>query len=153
MTKISVTYFVNVIDEGYDEECGWMASEDGRFVISGLPLEHVPVFLEKVAEIRGCSQRPASKACQDGRLRVDWNEFCDYEEFCQAKEKILKVIKNLVPDAKVRYRRLGSGILSETGDYDDDDDLLTLEGAFTDEERECLSLDERADMLGMRAKC
>ncbi len=147
--KIDVTHIVTVVDLGEDEELGNMASEDNYLVVTGLPIKHIRKFWRKVASIHGCSRGLTKKGvCKDGRLRVNWNEFCDYENFLQAKDKILKTIKCLVPDARVRYRQLGTG-LSEVGDYDHYDAML-LEGAFTDEERAYLPLDQRADILGLR---
>lgn len=150
--KINVTYVINLVDLGKDEEFGNMADEDNYFVITGLPTEHVSAFWKEVTNLRGCSRRPVKKGVrEDGRLRINWNEFCDYENFLRAKEKILETIKRLVPDVKVYYRQLdrqlGSGF-SVAGDYDPDDEML-LEGAFTEEERECLPLDQRADILGI----
>ena len=148
--KISVTYRISVIDLGYDEEdeedeedekfcC--MTYEDNYFVITGLPTEHASAFWEKIAEIHGCSQRLAKK---DHRLRVDW----DNRDHELTKGAIVEAIKSLVPDAEVRYRQLGSG-LYEPGDYTDNDRML-LGGAFTDEERTYLPVDERAAILGIR---
>lgn len=147
--KIDVTYVINVVDLGEDEEFGNMASEDNYFVVTGLvPTKRASAFWKKVLSVRGCFRRPTKKgAREDGRLRVDWNEFCDYEDFLRAKEKILEIIKRLAPKANVHYRQLGLGFCA-VGDYDPDDETL-LEGAFTDEERDCLPVDQRAGILGI----
>ena len=132
--KINVTYRINVVDLGEDEEFGYIADEDNYFIITGLPTKHFTAFWKKVENQYGCSRRSPAN-CKDHRLRVDWNNICDYEcdyeDFLNAKDAILWTIRDLVPDAKVRYRQLGSG-LSEIGDYSDD--MMTLEGGFTDEE-------------------
>lgn len=146
--KINVTYRIGVIDLGEDEEFGYMADEDNYFVVSGLPTKHSVAFWKKVAKISGCSRR--SSNIRDRRLRVDWNQFYDYDDFLKAKDAILKAIRELVPDAQVQYRQLGSG-LTEVGDYSDDD-VMTLEGGFTDEERRYLPLDERAAILGIERR-
>lgn len=145
--QINVTYRISVVDLGEDQKFGNMADEDNYFVISGLPAKHASAFWKAVARIPGCSRRSTN---QRDRLRVDWNHFFDYEDFLKAKEAILRTIRNLVPDAQVRYRQLGSG-LSEVGDYSDDD-MMTLEGGFTDEERRYLPLDERAAILGIERR-
>lgn len=148
LLKINVTYRIRVVDLGEDEEFGRMADEDKYFVISGLPTKYASDFWNAVTQIHGCS--PRSSTQKDCRLRVNLNPFCDYEDFLKAKEAILRTIRNLIPDAQVRYRQLGSG-LSEVGDYSEDD-VMTLEGAFTDEERRYLSLDERAAVLGIERR-
>lgn len=148
MPKIDITYITN-IEIFDDEEFGAVDSQDNYFVIHGLPTKRVSIFLEKVASVPGCSRRPTKGGTdKDGRLRINWNEFYDYDEFLEAKEKIIKTIKHLVPDAKVRYRQLGRDLIP-TGDYDQDD-TMTLEGAFTDEERDCIPIDQRAGILGIR---
>ncbi len=136
--QIDVTYIVTIVDLGEDKEFGNMASEDGYFVVTGLPAKHAPIFWKKIAGIHGCSKRLSNKgARKDGRLRINWNESYDYEDLSKAKDKILKTIKRLEPEARVRYHQLGAG-LYEVGDYDPDDALL-LEKVFTDEERQYLS--------------
>lgn len=151
--KINVTYLPRIVDLGEDEEFGHMSSEDNCFVVTGLPTKHVLVFWKKVLGIKGCFRRPIKKGARDdGRLRVDWDsEYNDYyEDALLIKEKILEVIKGLVSNAKVRYRQLGSSFsVEDCGlDYDPEDEML-LEGAFTDEEKDCLPRCQRAAILGI----
>lgn len=146
--KIDVTYVVAIVDEGEDEEFSNMMSEDGRFVVTGLPIGLISRFWKKIKSIHGCSQRPEKTKKHDGRLRVNWNQFCNFEDFLQAKKKLLEIIKHLVPDAKIRYRQFGSCLYQEIHEYDLDDQML-LEGAFTDEEKTYLPLDQRARILNI----
>lgn len=135
--QINITYRISVVDRlDEDEEFGYMAYEDNYFVVTGLPDKHLSAFWKEMKKIRGCSRRSSENSGKDRRLRVDWNNFYDYDNFLKAKEKILKTIRKLVPDAQVRYRQLGSG-LSEIGDYAEDNMImLELKGGLTDKERQ-----------------
>mgnify|MGYP001582312093 FL=1 len=109
--KINVTYCINVLDLDEDEEFGTVASEDSYFVVTGLPVKNIATFWKKIAKVRGCSRRrPTKNEAKDGRLRISWNDFFDHEDHEEAKTKILQIIKGFVPDAKLRYRQLGSPI-------------------------------------------
>ena len=120
---------------------------DSRFVVTGLPAKCHSIFWQKVVKISGCSCR--AKVCDDdGRLRVGWNHYFDHVDFLRAKRKIVGVIKELVPDAMVRFRRLSPGLTSEL-EYSPDDEMA-IEGGFTDEEKGVFSKDERAAMLGIK---
>ena len=123
MRKINVTYLVN-IEIFPDEEFGAVDSQDNYITVKGLPACHISACWKNVASIPGCSRRP-NKDCphKDGRPYINWNEFYDYEDFLKAKERILKTIKYLVPDANVRYRQLGSD-LGET-DLDSIQDAMS----------------------------
>jgi len=152
--KINVTYRPNIIDLGEDEEFGNMASEDSYFVVSGVPTKYVSAFWKKVLSIKGCFRRPIQikkGAREDGRLRIDWDSgyYDYYEDVLLIKEKILEVIKCLVPNVKIRYRQLGSGFSVMTEDYSPDDEIL-LEGTFTDEEKDCLPRYLRGVSLGIK---
>ncbi|MBI2635548.1 MAG: hypothetical protein HYW79_03340 [Parcubacteria group bacterium] len=144
-----MTYVITVVDLGEDDGL------DGRFVVKGLPTRHISMFWKKVMSIRACFPRPPKKgAREDGRLRIDFLIPYDYEEFLIANEKILRIIKRLMPDAKVHYRQLScSGFHMADEDYDpyyDLDDEMLLVGAFTEEERDCLPRYQRAEILGIR---
>lgn len=71
-------------------------------------------------------------------------EFCTRRQFGDRLEYIAKYaklpddLKDFIPNSYCR----GSG-----RNYDPDDDML-LEGAFTDDERECFTRRERAEMIG-----
>ena len=151
MQKISLTYVVTVLYLGEDEEFGHMAEEDKCVVVRGLPTEHISTFWKNVKKIRGCSRRPTDALEQlDRRLRIDWNAFCDEEEFLEAKKEIIETIGRLCPGAKISYHRVGSGLYYEDSEEDfDPSDRMILEGAFTDKEKDCLPLKQRADILGI----
>ena len=150
MKKINVTYVCVIEDLGYDEEIGRNeAYEDGRFVVGGLPTKHHSAFGRKIKGIRGCERRPEEDCPRnDGRLRVNWNEFSGEDRRLKAKERILQVVKGFVPDSKVRYFELVDSYADEG--YDPDDEVLSLlDGAFTEEEREYLPIEQRIGILGI----
>lgn len=138
MRTIDVTYRVN-IEVFPDEEFGAVDFEDNYFVVKDLPASRVSTFWKSVMRIPGCSRRPR-KDCphKNGRLYINWNDFYDYEDFLEAKEKILKAIKPLVPDATIRYRQLGSDI----SEYDLDSMRDAMSGcALTEDECDALGID------------
>lgn len=142
MRKIDVTYLVN-IEIFPDEEFGAVDSQDNYFTLRGLPASHISAFWKSVTNIPGCSRRPG-KDCphKDDRLRINWNEFYDYEDLLQAKEKILKIIRLLMPDAKVRYREFHHQPISDLGEADLDSMRDAMSGcALTEDECDTLGID------------
>lgn len=143
---IHITLYSSIIDID-DAEIGRMVEEDYRFIIKGLPEEKHQQFWATIAASPHLSER--NEQGKDGRLRVDWNHHERDER--AARVRLSAIIKELYPNAKICYSRLGNSLIEDFSDYDDGDEL-SLIGGFTDEERTCLPEEERAAILGIHKR-
>lgn len=116
MTKVDVTLVLGVVDLGEDEEFGYKAHEDYYFVVKELPPEFHSTFLEKVGGVNGLSEKEPKK--DDGKLRIDWSAMAT--EYVDRRNEITEIIQNLIPNAKVRHRTLGSGLTNTRSDENDE---------------------------------
>lgn len=151
MLNVNVTLvrWVLVIGDG-------MASDNPYFVVSGLPggidkfWKHVckkHEFWESACNEHSITIRePARKQLGDSVWRFDFKG--SEKNTRSAFEKIIKTAYSDIKDMRIWHRTVGSGLV-EVGHYGSDDEML-LEGAFSDEEREYLPIDQRAEILGIK---